>query len=413
MDLRLLQNPPPTAKSSSAKLATPPPPCISSSSAKDSSKDSDKDGWARLKMPTASPRSLNSSCRSTSNDRRRGQLRPRMQQQQQYRGRDYHNERNSDRNIEIIMKQAAEQLNQGEITKSQYNKLIQEVLHMSEDQKLRAAQRKEREAKVWERHDGVMRPKEHGMHPRPPGPRWQQPWQQPWAHPPGPFQPHFRPDFRAIGPWQSQPRLFGPMRPPDFHQFHGGFNPRLGPNGPLVLPNGPALNPVPMGLVLQSALAKRVPAPASSGDAAAEGWSPGGGASFAGAAEGRAADAQPEVSSSSEDLPAADPKLLEEIAKDSMRSINIDNVPREIRYYGLTGVIFMHWDDPRDIGFQNGARRIYIDGQESLVCSFNDDFRDFTHDGEVHRYQALITLSFYMLLAFLHGADQMIVLFKG
>lgn len=81
--------------------------------------------------------------------------------------RDY--ERNSDRNIEIIMKEAAEQLNQGTITKSQYNKLIQEVLHMSEDQKLRAAQRKERENKMWDRGDKGMRSKEHGMHPRVPG----------------------------------------------------------------------------------------------------------------------------------------------------------------------------------------------------------------------------------------------------
>lgn len=67
------------------------------------------------------------------------------------------------------MKQAAEQLNQGTITKAQYNKLIQEVLHMSEDQKLRAAQRKERESKIWDRNDKGPRPKEHGMHPRPPG----------------------------------------------------------------------------------------------------------------------------------------------------------------------------------------------------------------------------------------------------
>lgn len=90
-------------------------------------------------------------------------------------------------------------------------------------------------------------------------------------------------------------------------------------------------------------------------------------------------------SANSDELPPADPTLLEEIAQDTMKSINIDNIPREIRYYGHTGVIFMHWDDPRDIGFQNGARRISIDGKETVVCSFNDDYREFTYEGKVHK----------------------------
>lgn len=155
----------------SVQPPTPPPPVISN----------DKDSWAKFKTPS---KSLDSSSRSDSFSRSQSsrltsdRTRDRFSRTKFYNkqsddrgrrsgGRDY--ERNADRNIEIIMKEAAEQLNQGTITKMQYNKLIQDVLHMSEDEKLRAAQRKERESKVWDRSDKGLRMKEHGMHPRPPG----------------------------------------------------------------------------------------------------------------------------------------------------------------------------------------------------------------------------------------------------
>jgi pre-mRNA cleavage complex 2 protein Pcf11 len=236
------------------------------------------------------------------------------------------------------------------------------------------------------------------------GLRWQQPWHQPWAHPPGPFQNHFRTEFRSIGPWQNHPRLFaGPIRS-DFHQFHAGFNPRLahpalGPNGPIILPNGPLkplsgnplislggpLSSVPPSLILGTSgpmISKKLSPSSGNNISDTLVWAV---PPFA-TSEVKSAN-EPEVSSSnSDELPPADPNLLEEILKDTMRSINIDNVPREIRYYGHTGIIFMHWDDPRDIGFQHGARRISIDGKDTVVCSFNDDYREFTYDGEVHRY---------------------------
>jgi pre-mRNA cleavage complex 2 protein Pcf11 len=153
---------PATAQSSSSP-PTPPPPVISG----------DKDGWAKLKTPAKSdascsePNRVSEVGRADRPGRGRAKLYSKAPEERRRGARDY--ERNADRNIEIIMKQAAEQLNQGTITKSQYNKLIQEVLHMSEDQKLRAAQRKEREGKLWERSEKGMRLKEHGVHPRPPG----------------------------------------------------------------------------------------------------------------------------------------------------------------------------------------------------------------------------------------------------
>lgn len=249
------------------------------------------------------------------------------------------------------------------------------------------------------------------------GPRWGQPWHpQPWVHPGPPFQgPHFRPEFRPpMGPWQNHPRMpFGPMRPDFSHpQFHG-FNPRLAhpgmnPNGPMIMPNGPHNNiaannsvspmtnlmgtatpPAPGTASMMSGskkqTAREVSESNNSSDANSS-WTSSNNNDNKGSPEENVNNFEEVASNiSSDELPSADPELLEKISKDTMLSISIDNVPREIRYYGETAIIFMRWDDPRDIGFQNGARRILIDGAIEVVCSFNDDYREFTHEGEVHK----------------------------
>ncbi|XP_066589743.1 pre-mRNA cleavage complex 2 protein Pcf11-like isoform X2 [Prorops nasuta] len=431
VDLRTLTNP------KAGRPPTPPPPVISGEDGKDS--------WAKLKTPTKGDRENKSS--NTEEKRERDRNRDRLGRLRLYnklpddpkerrrtlssedqdprssrRGRDDKPDRNEDRNIEIIMKQAAEQLNQGSITKTQYNTLIQEVLHMSEDRKLKAAQRKEKETGsiVWEKgldidrgsgfnsnDNDSMRNKDHSMQRNVNGPRWQnQAWQQPgpWAHPPfaGP-QGHYNSDFRPMGPWQN-PRHFGPMRPD--YQYHGGFNHNIGPNprivhslmgpmgpsgplisnllqngpvGPINLPNsamplpgingpGMMMNNGPINNIMSSSNLSSIPT--------------------------RNVDVEePDVEYTkthdnnvlNRELPPPDPKLLEEIALDTMKSINIDNIPREIRYYGETGVVFMHWNDPREIGFQDGIRRILIDDKDTIVCAFNDQYKEFKYDGEVHR----------------------------
>ncbi|XP_014235867.1 pre-mRNA cleavage complex 2 protein Pcf11-like isoform X2 [Trichogramma pretiosum] len=372
VDLRLLAPVTKTAQLvTSALPSVPPPPKISNDL-----KDNDSDSRSKFEH------SRNDSNRSSIRDR---PSRQKAFNKTEKRGNREYSERNSDRNIEIIMKQAAEQLNQGTITKAQYNKLIQEVLHMSEDQKLKAAQRKEWESKGWERGDKGLRGKDHGMHPRVPGPRWQSPWHQPWTHGPGSFgTPPFRPpDFRPMGPWQSHPRLFGPgpMRPDFHHQFHSGYNPRLGPppmgpNGPIMLPNpmlGP-MGPIATNLMMPVLSKRFSTSPDLNNKNEVDEMS-----------SSSSGSNTPVTNVNNDDLPPADLKMVEEIEKDSMKSINIDNVPREIRYYDNQGVIFMHWNDPRDIGFQNGARKIYIDGKEVAVCSFNDDFREFNYDGTIYR----------------------------
>ncbi|XP_036146540.1 uncharacterized protein LOC105828169 isoform X2 [Monomorium pharaonis] len=446
VDLRTLTHP------NAGRPPTPPPPVISG--------EDGKDGWAKLKTPTKNDRDkqVNNTDDKRDRDRRdrlgRLRLYNKLPDDPKERRRTLSNEeqdsrpgrrgrendkpeRNDDRNIEIIMKQAAEQLNQGSITKTQYNTLIQEVLHMSEDRKLRAAQRKEKEAGtvIWEKsinmdmtgpgdrganfnpsNDKEMMRKEHPIPRNPNGPRWQnQPWQQPWAHPPGPPfggpQGHFNSDMRPVGPWQN-PRHFGPMRPD--YQYHSGFNhgmgpnPRLGPgmmgpmgpNGPIMsnlLSNGPPMGPMgPMGpnspmtmgchpaMMMNNGpmpnLMSNMPSLASNRNV-----SPNTSSKYDlednDQGYGNAMLKNPH----SRELPPPDSKLLAEIARDTMKSINIDNIPREIRYYGQIGVVFMNWDDPREIGFQDGIRRILIDEKDTITCAFNDQYKEFMYEGEVHR----------------------------
>ncbi|XP_020280817.1 uncharacterized protein LOC109853274 isoform X2 [Pseudomyrmex gracilis] len=443
VDLRTLTHP------KAGRPPTPPPPVISG--------EDGKDGWAKLKTPTKNDREkqVNNTDDKRDRDRNRDRLgrlrlynklpddpkerRRTLSNEDQdgrpgRRGRENDkSERNDDRNIEIIMKQAAEQLNQGSITKSQYNTLIQEVLHMSEDRKLRAAQRKEKEGGtvIWEKsinmdvdraatfspssEKDILRNKDHPITRNPNGPRWQnQPWQQPWAHPPGPYggpQGHYNADLRPVAPWQN-PRHFGPMRPD--YQYHGGFNHNLGPNarlgpsmmGPLgpngpimsnLLPNGPlgpigplSNSPMTMGchpamIMNNGPMTNLLPTPNIPPLTSSRNVSPNTSAKYDHEDNDQNYSVVKNTVAHNRELPPPDSKLLTEIARDTMKSINIDNIPREIRYYGQTGVVFMNWDDPREIGFQDGIRRILIDEKDTITCAFNDQYKEFMYEGEVHR----------------------------
>lgn len=85
------------------------------------------------------------------------------------------------------------------------------------------------------------------------------------------------------------------------------------------------------------------------------------------------------------ELPNADPLVLEYIEKDTMRTINIDGRPREIRYYDETAIVFMSWDDPREISFQNGTRLVTFDDKETFTLAFNDDFKNVVIGGVEHK----------------------------
>ncbi|XP_039147553.1 uncharacterized protein LOC6739433 isoform X5 [Drosophila simulans] len=70
---------------------------------------------------------------------------------------------------------------------------------------------------------------------------------------------------------------------------------------------------------------------------------------------------------------------------DVVRSITIDGGSKEIRFYNQVAIIFMDGDQPHEIGFQPGQRVILIDHNEPLPLCFNDDYKPFHLDGQLHR----------------------------
>ncbi|XP_050085054.1 uncharacterized protein LOC126570945 [Anopheles aquasalis] len=70
---------------------------------------------------------------------------------------------------------------------------------------------------------------------------------------------------------------------------------------------------------------------------------------------------------------------------DSVRTINIDSIQREIRFYEETAVVFMNWDEPKEIGFQKGARMVVVDDRETFELGFNEPYKSVSI--EKHVYQ--------------------------
>ena len=79
------------------------------------------------------------------------------------------------------------------------------------------------------------------------------------------------------------------------------------------------------------------------------------------------------VQTTTAEVPRANEDVLDMIDRDSMTTINIDGVPRQIRHYGSTAVVFLNWDDPRQILFSshNEPRRVVIDGKINIECMLN------------------------------------------
>lgn len=69
------------------------------------------------------------------------------------------------------------------------------------------------------------------------------------------------------------------------------------------------------------------------------------------------------------------------------RTINIDGIPREIRFYDEIAIAFMKENgrDPKEIGFQSGERRLTVDNKESIVLAFNDSYKPFVIDGKQYQ----------------------------
>lgn len=88
------------------------------------------------------------------------------------------------------------------------------------------------------------------------------------------------------------------------------------------------------------------------------------------------------------------------IDPESVRTIQIDGIPREIRFYDETAVIFMSNDDPREIGFENGTRRLTVDGMEVATLNFNDNYIPISINGKVHQVRLGMYTCLLLILLF-------------
>ncbi|KAK9886933.1 hypothetical protein WA026_019192 [Henosepilachna vigintioctopunctata] len=77
--------------------------------------------------------------------------------------------------------------------------------------------------------------------------------------------------------------------------------------------------------------------------------------------------------------------LVGPATQEDIKTIKIDGLFRYIRYYDDVAVIFMHWDDPREISFQDGTRRVVFNDTYTYMLNFNEPYREY-RIGE-HLYQ--------------------------
>lgn len=87
------------------------------------------------------------------------------------------------------------------------------------------------------------------------------------------------------------------------------------------------------------------------------------------------------------DLPMADPTELELIQSDPTKTLNIDDCPRQIRYYGETATIVMGDERICELSFQpeTEQRRIVIDDNIVVVADINANrYTEFMIDGVTH-----------------------------
>ncbi|XP_044254626.1 pre-mRNA cleavage complex 2 protein Pcf11 [Tribolium madens] len=76
---------------------------------------------------------------------------------------------------------------------------------------------------------------------------------------------------------------------------------------------------------------------------------------------------------------------VDSVNQDDIKTINIDAMPRDIRYYDETAIVFMNWDDPREISFQNGSRRVTFDDKDIYLLSFNEGYKELCINETIHK----------------------------
>ncbi|XP_058455421.1 uncharacterized protein LOC131432880 [Malaya genurostris] len=284
-------------------------------------------------------------------------------------------------NIKTIIAQAQEQMEKGEISPEQYNILMKQVIQLNETQKIRQAQRMEmmKRAKptpvdnVTLDEVVVCSPKEEESAASPIS---KDDVESKPVVPVGPIQ---RNDFRGkITPLDAKPNFTGPttdIRQRDPRRVRESrFNqPQWENRGPMpgpvtIAPTLPIINqrpPVPMLNPWEQA-----PFPIMEPNLTAPLIGP---------------RFPPIPTTMTNGPPQTMLMPVVPKANDSVRTINIDGIQREIRFYDDIAVIFMSWDEPKEIGFQKGSRMVIVDDLDSFELSFNECYKSITIDGKVYQ----------------------------
>ncbi|CAK1542774.1 unnamed protein product [Leptosia nina] len=297
--------------------------------------------------------------------------------------------------ISIIMSQAKEQFNDGKLDKNQYNTLMYQVLQLNEKLKLKEAKQKESleiskrklHAANIQDDDKIVSPKSSPSDKNRYGDideRIQAPFadlssenninhedsdmrinhsdeegERKVLLPMPPMMPMYGPNMGPF-PWRGQPRgrmeEYGPRRfrgpvPP---YYRGKFDKR-GPRPPFD-PRMQMPLPAPKFGICQ-------------GESPLQPYS--------------RTSSPPLLGLPGYEVPPTDYRVIEYIDRDPVKTIQIDGISREIRFYGETAVIMMDWDDPREIKFLPGCRRVTFDNKDSVVLSFNEGYKQVEIDDQV------------------------------
>ena len=291
------------------------------------------------------------------------------------------------------MNQAKEQFSDGQLDKNQYNALMYQVLQLNEKLKLKEAkQRESLEISKRKLHAHVQ--EENKV----PSPKSSPSERNKFGDideriTPAPFMDpmidnqnqHQDSDMRMnhngevmenkIGPFPMPP-MMPPMFMGPFPRWRGQPRPRMGPED-----FGPRRFRVPMPPFFRGKFDKRgprfeprmplLPTPKlgmCQGDYPLKPY--------------ERSMSPPPLGTPGYSLPPTDFKVLEYIDQDPVKTIQIDGIPREIRFYGETAVIMLDWDDPREIKFLPGSRRITFDNKDSVVLNFNEGYKQIEIDDQ-------------------------------
>ncbi|KFB43760.1 AGAP001271-PA-like protein [Anopheles sinensis] len=294
-------------------------------------------------------------------------------------------------NIKTIIAQAQEQMEKGEITPEQYSILMKQVIQLNETQKIRQAQRIEHGTKQSE--PVVIRIDDNGS-------LSGEDDVIVTSVTPASSSSTSTNDFRGkIHPIDGKPPFEVPFGKHDLYVFVCFVDPRrqreskwnrVEPS-PVAWPNRGAPGAPPPGVVgppiaggIRSGTGTAVPSPWETAPFPVNppptrhpvpsilpplGMVPHVGASL-----------QPNNGGQPSVLLSANAKM-----NDSVQTINIDGIQREIRFYEDTAVIFMNWDEPKEIGFQKGSRMVVVDGRETFELGFNEPYKSVSIDNKVYQ----------------------------